>query len=268
MPKNMQKALEYLQNILQDKKPDVGVILGSGLGGLVDVLQDPIKINYADIPEFPVPTVKGHHGYLYVGKIGRHTVLCLQGRVHLYEGHPPQLIYHFIEVLRELGVQTLIVTNAAGSLYRGMPAGSLMLITDHINLSGQNPLIGPHRDPYFPDMSHAYNITLRRQIKEIALENNIDLYEGIYLMTLGPNFETPSEIKMFKFLGANAVGMSTVSEVISAVHAGMDVIGVSVISNLGTGISEGEQSHDEVLEKVAAAGEKLGILIQKFLEKY
>jgi inosine/guanosine/xanthosine phosphorylase family protein len=264
----MQQAFEYLQNILKDNKPDVGVILGSGLGGLVEVLKNPIKISYADIPEFPVPTVKGHQGYLYVGKIGSHTVMCLQGRVHLYEGHSPQLIYSFIEMLKDLGVKTLIVTNAAGSLYRGMPAGSLMLITDHINLSGKNPLIGPHKEPYFPDMSHAYNATLRRQIKEVALENNIDLYEGIYLMTLGPNFETPSEIKMFKFLGANAVGMSTVAEVISAVHAGLDVIGVSVISNLGTGLSEGEQSHDDVLAKVGAAGKKLGVLIQKFLEKY
>ncbi len=264
----MQQALEYLRGILKDKKPDVGVILGSGLGGLVEVLVDPIKINYADIPGFPVPTVKGHQGCLYVGKLGEHTVLCLQGRIHLYEGHSPQLIYHFIEVLKDLGVQTLIVTNAAGSLYRGMPAGSLMLITDHINLSGRNPLIGPHKEPYFPDMSHAYNINLRRKFKEVALENDIDLYEGIYLMTLGPNFETPSEIRMFKFLGANAVGMSTVSEVISAVHAGMDVIGISVISNLGTGIGEGEQSHDDVLEKVAVAGKKLGVLIQKFLEKY
>ena len=167
-----------------------------------------------------------------------------------------------------MGVQTLIVTNAAGSLYRGMPAGSIMLITDHINLSGQNPLIGPHKEPYFPDMSHAYNLTLRKQVKEVALENNIDLYEGVYIMTMGPNFETPSEIRMFRLLGASAVGMSTVSEVISAVHAGMDVIGFSVISNLGTGLSMGEQSHDEVLERVSTAGIKLGVLIQKYLEKY
>ncbi len=264
----MQTALEYLQNILKDRKPDVGIILGSGLGDLANVLVNPIKINYADIPEFPVPTVKGHQGCLYIGNIGKHTVLCLQGRVHLYEGHSPQLIYHFIEILKKLGVQTLIVTNAAGSLYRGMPAGSIMLITDHINLSGKNPLIGPHKEPYFPDMGHAYNVSLRKKIKEVALEENIDLYEGIYLMTLGPNFETPSEIKMFKFLGANAVGMSTVTEVISAVHAGMDVIGFSVISNLGTGISDETQSHDDVLEKVAIAGKKLSVLIQKFLEKY
>lgn len=264
----MEKAFEYLKNILKDNKPEIGIILGSGLGGLVDVLQDPIKINYADIPDFPVPTVKGHKGCLYVGKIGKHTILCLQGRIHLYEGHPPQLIYRFIEVLKGLGVQTLIVTNAAGSLYRGMPAGSIMLITDHINLSGQNPLIGPHKEPYFPDMSHAYNLTLRKQVKEVALENNIDLYEGVYIMTMGPNFETPSEIRMFRLLGASAVGMSTVSEVISAVHAGMDVIGFSVISNLGTGLSMGEQSHDEVLERVSTAGIKLGVLIQKYLEKY
>lgn len=264
----MQKALDYLKNRLGNLKPDIGIILGSGLGNLVDVLKDPLKINYSDIPEFPVPTVKGHHGCLYVGKLGSHTVLCLQGRVHLYEGHDPKLIYSFIEVLRDLGVETLIVTNAAGSLYRGMPAGSLMLISDHINLSGRNPLIGPHKEPYFPDMSDAYSLDLRRKFKEVAHEENIDIYEGVYLMTLGPNFETPSEIKMFKFLGANAVGMSTVAEVISAVHAGLKVLGISVISNLGTGIAEGSQSHEDVLEKVELSGQKLGILIQRFLEKY
>lgn len=264
----MEKAVEYLKNILQGERPEVGIILGSGLGGLIDMMQNPIKVRYADIPEFPVTTVKGHEGCLYVGKIGNHTVLCLQGRIHLYEGHPPQLIYRFIEASKELGVKTMIVTNAAGSLHKGMPAGSLMLITDHINLSGRNPLTGPHKEPYFPDMSNAYDLLLRRKIKQVAEKENIDLFEGVYLMTLGPNFETPSEVKMFKFFGADAVGMSTVAEVISAVHLGIKVIGFSVISNIATGITDELQSHEDVLEKVAFSGKKLGVLIQKFLEKY
>ena len=264
----MEQALEFIKQKLGDKKPDIGIILGSGLGGLVEVLQNPIKINYADIPGFPVPTVKGHNGCLYIGNLGSHIVLCLQGRIHLYEGHPPQLINSFIEVLRDLGVEKMIVTNAAGSLYRGMPAGSLMLITDHINLSGRNPLIGPHKEPYFPDMSKAYDVEMLKNFKEVAHNEGIDIYEGVYLMTLGPNFETPSEIKMFKLLGANAVGMSTVAEVISAVHAGIKVLGISVISNLGTGIAGGEQSHEDVLQRVEQSGKKLAVLIQKYLEQY
>lgn len=264
----MEKALEYLKEKLNDREPDVGIILGSGLGGLVEVLKNPLKINYADIPEFPVPTIKGHQGVMHVGKIGSHTVLCLQGRLHLYEGNPPQLIYHLIELLSVLGVKTLIVTNAAGSLDGNMPAGSLMLISDHINSSGQNPLIGPHREPYFPDMSNAYDIDLRNKFKEIAKQENIKLFEGVYLMALGPNFETPSEIKMFRLWGADAIGMSTVVEAISAIHLGMKVLGISVISNLGSGISGETHSHDEVLEKVEHSAKKLGVLIQKYLEKY
>lgn len=264
----MDNALNYIKEKLGSKRPDTAIILGSGLGGLVEVIQNPLKIDYADIPEFPVPTVKGHQGCLYIGKIGAHTVICLQGRIHLYEGHQPQIINSLVELLKDLGVKTLIVTNAAGSLYRGMPAGSLMLITDHINFSAQNPLIGPHKEPYFPDMSKAYDLELRQNFKDVAAKENIELFEGIYLMALGPNFETPSEVKMFRLFGADAVGMSTVPEVISAVHSGLKVLGVSVISNLGTGISEEEQSHDDVLQKVEQSGKKLAVLIQKFLEIY
>ena len=264
----MKLALEYIKSKLGDQKPDIGIILGSGLGKVVDILEDPIVLEYADITDMPLPTVKGHTGCIYIGKLGKHMVLCLQGRIHLYEGHPPQLIYSFIEFLQEVGLKELIITNAAGSLYQGMPAGSLMLIKDHINLSGRNPLEGPHKEPYFPDMSKAYDEEMRNNFKKVAQKENVNLYEGVYLMTLGPNFETPSEIKMFRLLGADAVGMSTVPEVISAVHCGMKVLGISVISNLGTGLTDEEQSHDDVLKNVGKASEKLADLIQHYLEEY
>ena len=160
----------------------------------------------------------------------------MQGRFHLYEDIKPQIIAELIDLLAKLGIQQLIITNAAGSLYKNMPAGSLMLITDHINFSGKNPLIGHHDDPYFPDMSEAYSMDLREKIKHVAQTENIKLYEGTYIMVLGPNYETPSEVRMFRLLGGQAIGMSTVPEVIAGVHKGLKILGISVISNLGTGL--------------------------------
>lgn len=264
----LNKSYEYLKEKLADFKPDTAIILGSGLGGLISAIKNPLVIPYADIPGFPTPTVAGHEGYLYAGRIGRHNVLCLQGRFHFYEGIDPMIVDAVIKMLKDLGVVQMIITNAAGSLRTSLPTGSLLLISDHINLSGINPLIGQHEAPYFPDMSNAYDYDMRRHFLKIAAEENITLPEGVYMMVLGPNYETRSEVKLFQSFGADAVGMSTVSEVISAVHKGIKVLGVSVISNLCTGLTDKEQNHEEVLQQVEKSAGKLGALIQKYLERY
>lgn len=261
----LNEALEFLKQKFDGRIPETAIILGSGLGGLIDALENPLKINYADIPDFPKTTVAGHKGCFYLGNIGRQTVLCMQGRFHLYEGIAPQTIADVIRLLRQLGVRELIVTNAAGSLDVNMPAGSLMMIKDHINMSGLNPLTGPHEEPYFPDMSNAYDQACRQQIKALAEDMHIQLYEGVYLMVSGPNYETPSEVKLFRSFGADAVGMSTVPEVISAVHQGMKIIGFSVISNLGTGLQKEVQNHEDVLKQVEMSAQKLGRLLFSYV---
>ncbi len=263
----LSNSLNYIKNKLNGVVPDTAIILGSGLGGLIKALKNPIAIPYAEIPDFPQTTVVGHSGCFYVGQIGTHNVLCMQGRFHLYEGIAPQLIAHIISLLKKLGCKQLILTNASGSLKTNLPEGSLLLIKDHINMSGQNPLIGPHDEPYFPDMGNAYPMELRQKFLEVAKKENINVTEGVYMMLLGPNYETPSEVKLFQNFGADVVGMSTVPETICAVHQGLKVLGVSVVSNLCTGLSEHKPNHEDVLKVVGNATEKLAYLIQKYLEK-
>ena len=263
----LERAYNYLKEKLGDFVPDTAIILGSGLGGLISAIKEPIVIPYSEVPGFPTPTVAGHEGYFYAGKIGNHNVLCLQGRFHFYEGIDPMIIDMVIRMLKDLGIKTLIVTNAAGSLRTSLPTGSLLLIRDHINLSGINPLIGQHEAPYFPDMSNAYDYDMRKKFLKIAADENITVPEGIYMMVLGPNYETKSEVRLFQSFGADAVGMSTVSEVLCAVHKGVKVLGVSVISNLCSGLTDKEQNHEEVLQQVEKSSVKLGVLIQKFLER-
>ena len=210
---------EQFKRLLADKRPQTAVILGSGLGSVADAVEDPLTIDYAAIEGFPRTTVAGHSGKMIVGRLGQSEVLCLQGRFHLYEGHRPQVIAEVVNALKAVGVNRLIVTNAAGSLNPEFTPGSLMLIKDHINFSGQNPLVGANDEstgPRFPDMSNAYDRDMRRQAKELAAKLGINLPEGVYLMVLGPNFETAAEIRAFRTLGADAVGMSTVPEVIAA----------------------------------------------------
>lgn len=264
----LENAYQYIKAELKDFVPDTAIILGSGLGGLISVIKNPITIAYTDIPQFPATTVSGHQGCFYAGVIGRHKVLCMQGRFHLYEKIAPSLIDDIITLLKKLGVKQIIITNAAGSLTTALPAGSLMLINDHINFSGLNPLLGAHEEPYFPDMSNAYDNELRQQFLQTAETENINVQEGVYIMVLGPNYETKSEVRMLRSFGADAVGMSTVPEVISSVHKGLKVLAVSVISNLGTGLSAKEQNHGDVLQQVQQSSLKLGVLIQKFLERY
>ncbi|MGD9639300.1 MAG: purine-nucleoside phosphorylase [Alphaproteobacteria bacterium] len=254
----------------QNYLPETAIILGSGLGGLADNIENPIIIPYEEIRDFPHSTVQGHAGRLVIGTLGGKEVVCLQGRVHLYEGHTPEKISLVIRVLRSLGVKNLILTNAAGSVKKDMPSGSLMVISDHINFSGFNPLIGINDDnfgPRFPDMSYAYNLEFRNAIKECGKKEDVDMFEGSYLMVAGPNFETPAEIRAFQTLGASAVGMSTVPECLVAVHCGMKVAGISVITNYGSGMVKEKQTHDETIEQADKASKKLQKILTRFIKE-
>ncbi len=248
--------------------PKIVLVLGSGLGKFGETITSPTKIPYKDIPGFPVSTVPGHDGTLIVGKSADTSVACMKGRLHIYEGHPVNQIALPIRTFRALGAEVIVLTNAAGSLRRDMAAGSLMNICDHINFSGRNPLIGPNDDemgPRFPDMSAVYDATLRDAMFAAADEEGIKLASGVYLYTTGPSFETPAEIEMFGRLGADAVGMSTVPEALVAVHAGMRVAGLSIITNLAAGISEEAITHDETLAAGAAAFDSVSRLMTRYL---
>ncbi|MFV0626230.1 MAG: purine-nucleoside phosphorylase [Alphaproteobacteria bacterium] len=256
----IEKITSQIQAKIGNRKPKIAIILGSGLGQIGEEIENAVTIKYEDIEGFPRSTVSGHAGKLIIGTFEGKEVLCMQGRIHLYEGHEPQKIDLIIKSFKKLGIEKLIVTNAAGSLNLDMPAGSIMMISDHINFSGKNPLIGVNNDglgPRFPDVSNAYDRDIRAKAKEIAQKEGIKLYEGVYLMVLGPNFETAAEIRAFKVLGADAVGMSTVPEVLSAVHSGMKVLGFSVITNLGTGLQKQAQSHNETISEGQKASQNL-----------
>lgn len=263
--------IKQFKTLLAGRKPQTAVILGSGLGSVADTVENPLVIDYAAIEGFPRTTVAGHSGKMIIGNLGQSEVLCLQGRFHLYEGHHPQVIAEVVNALKTIGIKRLIVTNAAGSLNPDFTPGSLMLISDHINFSGQNPLVGANDDnigPRFPDMSNAYDRDMRRQAKELADKLGIKLPEGVYLMVLGPNFETAAEIRAFRTLGADAVGMSTVPEVIAAVHAGIKVLAVSAITNFGTGLQSTPLSHEETIAGAARAGSALSALITAYIKEF
>ena len=231
--------------------PKIGLILGSGLGVLADEIENPVKIPYNEIPDFPISTVEGHAGQLVFGLLSGVEVVAMQGRFHFYEGYSMDKVTFPVRVMKELGVEMLIVTNAAGGVNESFSAGDLMIITDHINNMGTNPLIGPNDSKLgvrFPDMSEAYSKELRAAAKEIASRLNIKVQEGVYLGNPGPVYETPAEIRMARVLGGDAVGMSTVPEVIVARHSGMKVLGISCISNMAAGILDQPLTHDEVIE--------------------
>ena len=231
------------------KNVDVGLILGSGLGELADEIEDPIVIPYEDIPSFPVSTVAGHAGQLVYGSLGEKKVLALQGRFHYYEGYEMNEVTFPVRVMSMLGTESLIVTNAAGGVNQNFTPGDLMLITDHINSFGTNPLIGPNDEQYgprFPDLTHAYDLEYQELVKKVASDLDLSLQEGTYYGMTGPTYETPAEIRMIQIVGGDAVGMSTVPEVIVARHAGMRVIGISCISNLAAGMGE-ELNHEDVI---------------------
>ncbi len=232
-------------------RPEIGLILGSGLGVLADSLEEAVTVNYSDIPHFPVSTVEGHAGELLLGKIGGRPVLLMKGRFHMYEGYQGETVTFPIRVMKKLGITGLLVTNAAGGVNTSYDPGDLMLISDHLNMTGTNPLIGPNHKELgvrFPDMSEGYSKRLRAIAKDIAASQGLKLQEGVYAGLLGPSYETPAEIRMLRVLGADAVGMSTVSEVVIARHSGIEVLGISCISNMAAGILDQPLSHDEVME--------------------
>ena len=261
-------AAEYLQK-KTSLRPEVALILGSGLGDYADTLEDAVKIPYAEIPNFPQPTVPGHTGAFVFGKKEGKNVVVAQGRVHYYEGLSMQTITLPVRVLAALGVKTLVLTNAAGGVNLSFEPGTLMLISDHINFSGANPLIGENLDsfgPRFPDVSDLYTASLREKIKTCAAAENIPLAEGVYLMCSGPNYETPAEIRAFRTLGADAVGMSTVPEALVAGHSGMQVVGVSCITNMAAGVLPQKLNHTEVVETAAKVHDRFQKLVDSILK--
>ena len=250
--------------------PDVAVILGSGLTNFFEPQNIIKEISYTDLPDFPQPTVKGHAGKLVLGEIGQRKVVCMYGRSHIYEGHEPHSLAKPIRVLKDIGCKLLIVTNAAGSLDETMPAGSLMAISDHINWSGFNPLIGKNDEKYGPrfhDMSDGYHKFYRDQLLNTAKKLNQKIYEGIYCMYSGPNFETPAEINALRVIGGNAVGMSTVPEVIVANHCDLPVVAISVITNLAAGMNKTKLSHQETLENASLAEKNILQLIKNYIDE-
>ncbi len=243
-------AADYIRSRIS-LRPTIGLVLGSGLGDFADTLEEAVRLPYAQIPGFPIPTVPGHTGALVFGRKQGREVVVLQGRIHFYEGLPQQEITLPIRVLAALGVKSLVLTNACGGVNTDFRPGDLMLISDHINFSGSNPLIGRNLDafgPRFPDMSDLYCASLRKAIREKAEEKGIPLREGVYAMYSGPNYETPAEIRMFRILGADAVGMSTVPEALVAGQCGLQVVGVSCITNMAAGVLPQKLSHTEVME--------------------
>ena len=249
--------------------PRVALVLGSGLGPLADRVEDATTISYADLPGFPEPGVEGHAGRLVLGTLGGTQVACLQGRAHAYEGRGYDVMATAVRTMRAIGCEAIYLTCAAGSLRLEVGAGRLMTITDHINLQGGNPLVGPNDaeiGPRFPPLADAYDPALAARQAAVAAELGIDLASGVYCAWLGPSFETPAEVRMIKGLGADAVGMSTVPECILARHCGLKVTATAVITNLGVGLSDDPVDHDQTLSAANAAGADLARLITRWLE--
>lgn len=269
---NIKRKLEDSIAVINKKigsfKPEIGLVLGSGLGILAEEMIDPLKIPYQDVPHFPRPTVEGHAGQLIFGRLSNIPVLTCQGRLHYYEGYTATEITYPIRIMQLLGVKTLLVTNAAGGINISYSPGDLMLITDHINLMGENPLRGPNDAQYgprFPDMSEAYALDLRERALKAAAQLNIKLQTGIYAGLCGPSYETPAEIKFLRTIGADAVGMSTVPEVIVANHAGIKVLGISCITNMAAGVLPHKLSHEEVVTTAEKVKNSFANLLKQIL---
>ncbi|WP_091347991.1 purine-nucleoside phosphorylase [Anaerobranca gottschalkii] len=251
-------------------QPEIGMILGSGLGILAEEIEKAVKIPYEEIPNFPVSTVSGHAGNLVFGYLQGKPVVAMQGRFHYYEGYSQIEVTFPVRVMKLLGVEKLLVTNAAGGVNKEFNVGQLMLITDHINLTGSNPLIGPNLDELgerFPDMSMAYNKGLGEIAKKVAKDLGINLAEGVYVGFSGPNYETPQEIKMVRTIGGDAVGMSTVPEVIVANHCGLKVLGISCITNMAAGILDQPLDHSEVIQVTKQVREDFIKLVKNIVKE-
>jgi purine-nucleoside phosphorylase len=259
-------AASAIREQLGVRAPALGIILGSGLGGLAARIENAKRIAFSDVPGFPRATVEGHLGAIIAGTLDGVEVVALAGRFHMYEGHPAELAGYPVRLLHALGVKTLFVSNAAGGVRRTFAPGDLMIIADHVNLMGRNPLIGPLEpgDLRFPDMSDPYDAQLRALLRESGRAVGVSLQEGVYVGLLGPTYETPAEVRMLERLGADAVGMSTVPEVIVARAIGMRVAGVSCITNLACGITTAKLDHSEVLETSARVTEQFQNLVREF----
>ncbi|MDP6066851.1 MAG: purine-nucleoside phosphorylase [Alphaproteobacteria bacterium] len=263
-----QAAAAIVRGRAGDAAPRVGIILGSGLGGLAADIAEATTVSYADLPGFPTPGVEGHAGQLILGRLAGVPVACLQGRVHYYEGGPLGAVRVPVRTLKLLGCDTLFATNAAGSLNAAAGPGSLMMITDHINMLPGNPLVGENDGdfgPRFFAMDEAYDPGLRDFLRQAAAEAAVTLHEGVYIACQGPNFETPAEIRAFAALGADAVGMSTVPEVLVARHCGLRVAAVSVLTNLAAGLGDEALSHEQTLKYAAEAARDMSALLLAFL---
>ncbi|MBT2693322.1 purine-nucleoside phosphorylase [Bacillus sp. ISL-55] len=264
----IQNAVSFINDKLKEQ-PKIGLILGSGLGVLAEDIENQVKIPYNEIPGFPVSTVEGHAGQLVCGQLSGVEVIVMQGRFHYYEGYSMDKVTFPVRVMKELGIAKLIVTNAAGGVNESFEPGDLMIITDHINNMGTNPLIGPNDSRFgvrFPDMSEAYSKNLRGIAKEVADKNKLTIKEGVYVGNPGPVYETPAEVRMIRTMGGDAVGMSTVPEVIVARHSGLEVLGISCISNMAAGILDQPLSHDEVIETTEKVKSSFLLLVNEIVK--
>lgn len=265
MVKKIYEAVAYLQS-QSDIQPVAGIILGSGLGSFISEIDIKQKIKYSDIPHFPVSTVEGHSGELIMGFLSGKPIVAMSGRFHFYEGYTAEDVVFPVRVMKFLGVKTLLLSNAAGGTNPDYHVGDLMIINDHISFFTDNPLIGKNENdlgPRFPDMSEPYNKELIRKAKEIASAHNIHLWEGVYAGVTGPTFETRAEYKLIRALGGDVVGMSTVQEVIAAVHLGLPVFGMSVITDVGIRDEENKITHEEVLQAAKDAEPKLSLIFKE-----
>lgn len=265
----MQETIDFINKKTNHFKPEIGIILGSGLGDFVNNFES-ISVSYSEIPGFETSTIQGHAGKLVFCEICGKKVVAMQGRYHFYEGHPMQTVVFPVKVMKNLGVKTLIVTNAAGAVNKNFKPADLMIITDHINFMGTNPLMGANDETLgtrFPDMSEVYKKELIKIVEKCAKELNIKVQKGVYTACTGPSYETPAEIKMLRTLGADAVGMSTVPEAIIANYSGINVVGISCITNYAAGIQKTPLSHHEVIEAANIAKNKFQSLLLKTIEK-
>lgn len=263
-------AAEYIKQRFPAFQPTVGIVLGSGLGSFAEALEDRVSIGYEELPGFPQVTIHGHRGNLILGYLGGVGVVCLQGRAHSYEGSNHECVKTYVRALKLLGCRFFIATNAAGSLREDVGPGELMLISDHINLQPGNPLVGPNDDefgPRFLSLDNAYDSSMQEALLATAYKNDISLNQGVYISVLGPSYETAAEIKAFRIWGADAVGMSTVPEVLVANHCGMKVAVISIITNYATGLANVSHSHEAVVMMASQAAEKLVALLKRYVEE-
>lgn len=270
------EAADFLRSRLGALTPRVAIVLGSGLGAAAGAMTDPLNVPYREIPHFPQPTVEGHAGTLLAGRLGGAPVIVMLGRVHFYEGYTPLEVTFPMRILGALGIRAVVLTNAAGGIDESYSVGQFVLIADHINLMGWSPLTGANEPRFgfqpgaglrFFDMTEAYSAALRRLAREAAMEEGYSLAEGVYLATPGPSFETPAEIRAFRTLGATLVGMSTVPETLAARHMGMEVLGISCVTNLAAGLGATKLSHEEVNETGRRVERRLAALLERLAPK-